>query len=117
MGKNGKSYSNNSRLPCKTTSTFPWQYSVRPSYGDLLPTRVLELFEHRHDEDCEILWMDPAVERPENLILQTLLKPPVSICPSVAMDSGGGSDEVDFTIKLQEMIDKDITSFGNTMGP
>lgn len=72
---------------------------------DLLPTKVLELFKKIPDDDCEILWMDPNIGRPENLILQHLLVPPVPIRPSVAMDVGGGSNEDDLTVKLQEILD------------
>lgn len=72
---------------------------------DLLPTRVLELFSMITDDDCEILWIDPLIGRPENLILQNILVPPVPIRPSVAMDVGGGSNEDDLTVKLQEIID------------
>jgi len=54
------------------------------------------------------LWMDPlAGGRPENLILGSLLVPPVAIRPSVAMDGGGGgggSNEDDLTVKLTEII-------------
>jgi DNA-directed RNA polymerase beta' subunit len=41
---------------------------------------------------------------PENLILTHLLVPPVAIRPSVPMDAGGGSNEDDLTVKLQEII-------------
>lgn len=75
---------------------------------DLLPTRVLELFSHISDPDCEILWIDPIIGRPENLILQNLLVPPVPIRPSVAMDVGGGSNEDDLTVKLQEILDVNV---------
>jgi DNA-directed RNA polymerase III subunit RPC1 len=75
---------------------------------DLLPTRVLELFSHISDSDCEILWIDPSIGRPENLILQSLLVPPVPIRPSVAMDVGGGSNEDDLTVKLQEILDVNV---------
>jgi DNA-directed RNA polymerase III subunit RPC1 len=77
-------------------------------YDDLLPTRVLELFTHIPDDDCEILWINPMIGRPENLILQHLLVPPVPIRPSVAMDVGGGSNEDDLTVKLQEIIDVNV---------
>lgn len=75
---------------------------------DLLPTRVLELFKRIPDVDCEILWLDPLIGRPENLLLVNLLVPPVPIRPSVAMDVGGGSNEDDLTVKLQEIIDVNI---------
>jgi DNA-directed RNA polymerase III subunit RPC1 len=44
-----------------------------PPAEDLLPTRVQELFSHIPDEDCELLWMDPLIGRPENLILENIL--------------------------------------------
>ena len=75
---------------------------------DLLPTRVLSLFLNIPDADCEVLWLDPLIGRPENLLLRNLLVPPVPIRPSVAMDIGGGSNEDDLTVKLQEIIDVNI---------
>jgi DNA-directed RNA polymerase III subunit RPC1 len=75
---------------------------------DLLPTRVLSLFKAIPDRDCELLWLNPLIGRPENLLLTNLLVPPVPIRPSVAMDVGGGSNEDDLTIKLQEIIDVNI---------
>jgi DNA-directed RNA polymerase III subunit RPC1 len=77
-------------------------------YDDLLPTRVIELFTRITDDDCEILWLNPMIGRPENLVLQRLLVPPVPIRPSVAMDVGGGSNEDDLTVKLQEIIDVNV---------
>ena len=77
-------------------------------YEDLLPTKVIQLFQEITDDDCEILWVDPMIGRPENLILQKLLVPPVPIRPSVAMDVGGGSNEDDLTVKLQEIIDVNV---------
>ena len=85
---------------------------------DLLPTLVLQLFRKIPDDDCEILWMDPRIGRPEHLILQNLLVPPVPIRPSVAMDVGGGSNEDDLTVKLQEIIDVDVAlELALTKGP
>jgi DNA-directed RNA polymerase III subunit RPC1 len=92
--------------------------SATPPWEDLMPTRVLELFKHISDDDCEILWTDPLVGRPENLILQNLLVPPVPIRPSVAMDVGGGSNEDDLTVKLQEIIDVNVAlELALTKGP
>lgn len=72
---------------------------------DLSALRVLHIFQRVTDEDAELLWMDARVGRPENLIIENLLVPPVPIRPSVAMDIGGGSNEDDLTVKLQEIID------------
>lgn len=79
---------------------------VRNAVEDLLPTRVLELFQRIPDEDCEVLWMDPRSGRPENLLLQYILVPPVPIRPSVSMD--GGSNEDDLTVKLQEILEVNL---------
>ena len=78
------------------------------TYDDLLPTTVLKLFKNITDEDCEIMWIDPLIGRPEDLILQNLLVPPVPIRPSVAMDSADGSNEDDLTMQLVEIIELNI---------
>ena len=50
--------------------------------------------------------MDAIYSRPENLLLWTIPVPPVPIRPSVVVDTGGGgSNEDDITMKLQEIID------------
>jgi len=92
--------------------------AMRVAVEDLLPTRVLELFRKIPDSDCEVLWLDPIIGRPENLILQNLLVPPVPIRPSVAMDVGGGSNEDDLTVKLQEIMDVNVAlELAMTRGP
>ena len=64
---------------------------------DLNPIRVLALFSAISDEACELLDL-PG--RPENLIMTNLTVPPVTIRPSVEMDTGGGTNEDDITMKL-----------------
>jgi DNA-directed RNA polymerase III subunit RPC1 len=71
---------------------------------DLSPMAVQELFKQIPDQDCELLWVDPIAGRPEKLILNSVLVPPVCIRPSVAMDGGTGSNEDDITVKLQEIV-------------
>ena len=89
-----------------------------PPMEDILPTRALDLFKNIPDDDCEILWVEPLIGRPENLILQNLLVPPVPIRPSVAMDVGGGSNEDDLTVKLQEILDVNVAlELALTKGP
>ena len=82
----------------------PAMMGSTPPYEDLLPTRVLELFKKIPDDDCEVLWINPLIGRPENLILEHMLVPPVPIRPSVAMDVGGGTNVDDLTVKLQEIL-------------
>ncbi|CAK0785283.1 hypothetical protein CVIRNUC_008489 [Coccomyxa viridis] len=69
---------------------------------DLNPIRVLALFSAISDEACELLDL-PG--RPENLIMTNLAVPPVTIRPSVEMDTGGGTNEDDITMKLMNIID------------
>ena len=64
---------------------------------DLNPIRVLALFSAISDEACELLDL-PG--RPENLIMTNLAVPPVTIRPSVEVDTGGGTNEDDITMKL-----------------
>jgi len=83
-------------------------HALRVAVEDLLPTRVLELFKNITDDDCEVLWVSPWIGRPENLIMECILVPPVPIRPSVAMDVGGGSNEDDLTVKLLEIINVNL---------
>lgn len=57
------------------------------------------------DEDATLLWTGAVYSRPETLITWAVPVPPVPIRPSVPMDIGGGSNEDDLTVKLQEIID------------
>ena len=79
-----------------------------PIIEDLLPTRVLDLFKRITDDDCEVMWIDPLIGRPENLLLQNLLVPPVPIRPSVELEFGGGTNVDDLTAKLQEIMDYNV---------
>ncbi|KAL7999807.1 putative DNA-directed RNA polymerase, subunit beta-prime [Plasmopara halstedii] len=71
---------------------------------DLSPLVVQQLFKDIPDQDCDLLWVDADGGRPEKLLLNAVLVPPVCIRPSVAMDGGTGSNEDDLTVKLQEIV-------------
>ena len=64
---------------------------------------MLALFSAISEEACELLDL-PG--RPENLIMTNLAVPPVTIRPSVEMDTGGGTNEDDITMKLMVSPDK-----------
>ncbi|CAM9617029.1 unnamed protein product, partial [Phaeothamnion confervicola] len=97
------------KMPDAIRSNPELEQHLVKSREDLSPLRVLELFRRITDEDCELLWVSATSSRPENMLLQVLPVPPVPIRPSVAVDGGGGgSNEDDLTIKLQEVIDVNI---------
>ena len=50
--------------------------------------------------------MDACNGRLENMILSTLLVPPIPICHSITME--GGSNEDNTTIKLQEILEVNL---------
>ena len=70
---------------------------------DLNPLRVRALLRAIPDSDLALLDMLASVGRPENLLIESLLVPPVAIRPSVVTD-GLGSNEDDLTVKLSEIV-------------
>lgn len=77
---------------------------VPKAADELNPLRVQQLLRNVLDEDVLFLNMDTQHARPEQLLVSTLLVPPVCIRPSVLMDASVGSNEDDLTIKLSEII-------------
>ncbi len=77
---------------------------VRRAMEDLSPLRVKRLFARIRDEDLDLIWADRDYGRPEAMILTHLFVPPVAVRPSVQMEGGGGSNEDDLTVKLQEIV-------------
>ena len=81
---------------------------LRPLLGkaqdDLTPLRVKALLQAIPECDLPLLDMSACYGRPENLIIQNLLVPPVPIRPSVVTDAASGSNEDDLTVKLSEII-------------
>ncbi|KAL6060056.1 DNA-directed RNA polymerase subunit [Balamuthia mandrillaris] len=71
---------------------------------DLNPLRALHIFSRVLDEDLELIDIHPDISRPEDMILQYLLVPPVCIRPSVAMDASQGSNEDDLTMGVSKII-------------
>lgn len=69
----------------------------------LTPSAIRERLERIPDEDLRILGMDPQAARPEWAILQVLPVPPVSVRPSITLESGIRSED-DLTHKLVDII-------------
>ncbi|CAI9105246.1 OLC1v1004130C1 [Oldenlandia corymbosa var. corymbosa] len=84
------------------------------------PKLVHSLLKNMLDEDCELLYLN---DRPEKLMVTSILVPPTAIRPSVFVDGGTQSNENDISERLkriiqanaslvQEISDKDFPSKG-----
>src|SRR5512136_2738540 len=69
----------------------------------LTPKEVRERLERIPDEDLISLGMDPTVSRPEWMVLTALPVPPVTVRPSITLDSGDRSED-DVTHKLVDVL-------------
>jgi DNA-directed RNA polymerase subunit A' len=69
----------------------------------LLPTEIRERLAKVADEDLKILGINAETLRPEWAILTSLLVPPVTVRPSITLESGERSED-DITHKLSDII-------------
>ena len=69
----------------------------------LLPITIRERLLHISDEDLALLGYDPRTARPEWFILQVLPVPPVTVRPSIILETGIRSED-DLTHKLVDII-------------
>ncbi|MBU1915134.1 MAG: DNA-directed RNA polymerase subunit A' [Candidatus Thermoplasmatota archaeon] len=69
----------------------------------LTPKEVRERLERIPDGDLTSLGIDPSVSRPEWMILTALPVPPVTVRPSITLDSGDRSED-DVTHKLVDVL-------------
>ncbi len=69
----------------------------------LLPITIRERFSQILDEDLKLLLYDPATARPEWFILQALPVPPVTVRPSIILETGIRSED-DLTHKMVDII-------------
>src|SRR6266571_2389664 len=69
----------------------------------LTPSTVRERLERIQDDDLILLGMDPKAARPEWMVLQVMPVPPVSVRPSITLESGIRSED-DLTHKLVDII-------------
>ncbi|MHC1596882.1 MAG: DNA-directed RNA polymerase subunit A' [Methermicoccaceae archaeon] len=69
----------------------------------LTPTEIRSRFEKMTNEDIRVLGMDPKNARPEWMILKVLPVPPVTVRPSITLESGQRSED-DLTHKLVDII-------------
>ncbi len=69
----------------------------------LNPKEVRERLERINDEDLITLGIDPKTCRPEWMVLTALAVPPVTVRPSITLDSGDRSED-DLTHKLVDVL-------------
>jgi DNA-directed RNA polymerase subunit A' len=69
----------------------------------LLPITIRERFTQIKDEDLKLLGYDPNTARPEWFILQVLPVPPVTVRPSIILETGIRSED-DLTHKMVDII-------------
>ncbi|HJH31885.1 MAG TPA: DNA-directed RNA polymerase subunit A' [Methanosarcinaceae archaeon] len=69
----------------------------------LTPSEIRDRFENIPDEDVRVFGMDPDNARPEWMILTVLPVPPVTVRPSITLESGQRSED-DLTHKLVDII-------------
>ena len=69
----------------------------------LTPSDVREILEKIPDEDCILLGLNPETTRPEWMVLTVLPVPPVTVRPSITLETGERSED-DLTHKLVDII-------------
>ena len=69
----------------------------------LTPREVRERLERIPNDDVKVLGIDPESARPEWMVLTALLVPPVTVRPSITLESGDRSED-DLTHKLVDVL-------------
>ena len=69
----------------------------------IFPSEIRERLSKISDEDAKLVGVNPSSIRPEWAVLTLLLVPPVTVRPSITLDSGERSED-DLTHKLSDII-------------
>ena len=77
--------------------------TIRQGDYKLTPSEVRERLERITDDDAYILGVNSEVARPEWLVLTVLPVPPVTVRPSITLDTGERSED-DLTHKLVDIL-------------
>src|SRR5438552_3890372 len=85
----------------KVTLDKPTTY--REDGHKLTPREVRERLERVPNDDLRALGINPEVARPEWMVLTALLVPPVTVRPSITLESGDRSED-DLTHKLVDVL-------------
>lgn len=81
----------------------PTTFREVDSNTKLTPKEVRERLERIPDEDLQTIGIDPSTCRPEWMVLTALAVPPVTVRPSITLDSGDRSED-DLTHKLVDVL-------------
>ena len=84
----------------------PTSYSEERSEDEIIrltPIEVRSRLEKIPNEDCYVLGIDPDSARPEWMVLTVLPVPPISVRPSITLETGLRSED-DLTHKLVDII-------------
>ncbi|HQT44662.1 MAG TPA: DNA-directed RNA polymerase subunit A', partial [Candidatus Micrarchaeota archaeon] len=71
-------------------------------WEQMLPTDVRKWLEEIPNSDLRVLGFDPVYARPEWMVLTALIVPPVSVRPSITLETGDRSED-DLTHKLVDI--------------
>ncbi|WP_407376199.1 DNA-directed RNA polymerase subunit A' [Methanobrevibacter sp.] len=77
--------------------------TIRQGDYKLTPSEVRERLERISDDDAYVLGVNAEVARPEWLVLTVLPVPPVTVRPSITLDTGERSED-DLTHKLVDIL-------------
>jgi len=69
----------------------------------IFPPEIREILERITDNDCKLIGVNAQTFRPEWAVLTVLLVPPVTVRPSITLESGERSED-DLTHKLGDII-------------
>ena len=85
--------------------TKPTTFIEKTEIGEnrLLPITIRERLANIQDDDLSLLGYDPKTARPEWFVLQALPVPPVTVRPSIILETGIRSED-DLTHKLVDII-------------
>jgi len=72
-------------------------------WEQMLPTDVRKWLEEIPNSDLRVLGFDPVYARPEWMVLTALIVPPVSVRPSITLETGDRSED-DLTHKLVDIM-------------
>ncbi len=83
----------------------PYKYYRETPQGqvEMVPSEIRELFERIPDEDLILYGLDKEAARPEWLIFTVLPVPPLTVRPSIQLETGERSED-DLTHKLADIV-------------